>query len=170
MYTQEVDMGEKGAIGTRRVTLYVKDAAAGIWERAKKVTEEDDESLSGFVTDAVLTAVERREREREATKARGAAIEEIELKGVDYHKDEMVRRLRFRGVLVLENPGAKASFYVTAGKKVVVEHWSPIPNGQPALELFDSYQEFLDESERFDAEAINAVADAVGEEYLEEIE
>lgn len=148
-----------------RVTLYVKDSDAPIWDRARALVSTDENSLSAFVTEALETLVVKRERQQQAGDTLDAQLESIEISGVDWFNDERPKRVRFKGALAHES--GQATYYVTKGKQVVVEFAHP--TGKDRIRVFESFDEFKEASDG-DPETIQAVADAIGEDYFEEID
>jgi hypothetical protein len=150
-----------------RVTLYVKDSDAPIWERAKALTSGADDSLSSFVAEALTDLVQKRERSLQATRDLADHMETVKLNGADYFDEEKPRKLRFTGMLVTEDAGT--TVYITKAKKVVMEVYRP--HGADLLRVFESFEEFRDDDRHgLDASTITMVADALGEEYFEEID
>lgn len=147
-----------------RVTLYVKDSDAGIWDRARALTSGSEDSLSSFVSDALQVAVMRRERQLRADRENADHFETIELEGVEPADLSQPKKLRFVGLLVHEDKGS--TVYITRGKKIVVESG---PDG--ALNVFDSFEDFEEVAKSYkNTSVIHEVADALGEQYFEEIE
>lgn len=146
-----------------KVTLYVKDADAPLWERARQLA---GDSLSSIVSRALAAYVEEQERRAAAQSAleRGAATVTLEVE-----PDEgPSRKVRFTGVLAYEGEESiHQDAYVTTSGKVVIAHF--IDDGQiGSLTVFDSYKQFLSTNPSTVVGA--AVAETIGEEWIEEID
>lgn len=151
-----------------RVTLYVREADAPVWDRARALTSGSEDSLSSLVTEGLTQVVERRERQLRAEKNTSDRMGPVELNGVDWYDEDKPRKLRFSGVVVSEQ--GRAAVYITRGKKVVVEVVDRM--GSTRIVVFDSFEEFRDTREQLDLDpsSIIETADAMGEEYYEEID
>lgn len=151
-----------------RVTLYIKDSDAAIWDRARALTSGSEDSLSSLVSEALDLLVTKREQLQQ--RAAGDTMEAIELEGVDRFDNEKPRKMRFVGVLAVE--GSNFDIYITRGRKVILEERSPIAENR--LSVWDSFNEFRDEveSERLPLSAaeLTQVAEAMGIEYVEDID
>lgn len=152
-----------------RVTLYVRDSDAGVWDRARALSAGSEESLSSLATEGLAIVVERRERQARLDSENADRMEQVELEGVDWHDAEKPRRLRFVGVVASEQ--GRYVTYITRAKKVVLEYVDPLTPNQ--LAIFDSFDDFKEQTaDRFelDPSLLTETADALGEDYYEEIE
>ncbi len=150
-----------------RVTLYVKDSAAQVWERAKALVGDGDESLSSLVTEALEALVSRREREVAATAKLREQMKQIDLAGFDFDDPGQPRNLRFVGVCV--GKVGEAAAYVTRGHKIITESSG---QGGNYYSVFNSFDELRvhEVGEEMDQELMSRIADSLGARYIEEIE
>lgn len=153
-----------------KVTLYVKDSDATVWDRARVlVSGGDEDSLSSLVTEALSLLVDRREREREAEKVMADRLESVELDGVDGRDPNIPRRIRFKGMLAHES--RDTSFYVTKGKQIVAETQAGDHSAISVFENFDELKTAVDRGGSWKDDAVlDAVAQALGEDYYEDID
>src|SRR5258708_32901745 len=61
-----------------KVTLYVKDGDAPVWDRAKALTGDTEESLSSVVSELVKSYVDGQESRRTAEERTGKGMQELE--------------------------------------------------------------------------------------------
>lgn len=152
-----------------KVTLYVKDADAPVWERARQLA---GDSLSSVVGRALSEYVEQEETRLKAKSAleREATAVEIDVEP----KERPKRKVKFRGVLAAEGDvafsGMYLDAYVTTSGKIVVAHSDRSAGGLRVEEVrvFDTYKKFLASDPTHDLGA--AVAETIGEEWVEEID
>jgi len=149
-----------------KVTLYVKDADAPIWERARQLA---GDSLSSIVSLALAAYVDEQE-----TKARaGSALQRDAVPmTLDVEPEDGPRRkVRFTGVLAYEGDAHEAlDVYVTTSGKIVLAHNARFASDMRTVSvtIFDTYQEFLSSDPNPNAGA--GVAEVLGEEWIEEID
>lgn len=151
-----------------RVTLYVKDSDAPIWDRARAlVSGSDEDSLSALVTECLAAGLEKRERALKVEKSISDQLENIELVGVNAGT-EQPRRIRFKGFLAHESE--HTSVYVTKGKQIILEGTQWPTSEITVFESFDELREAVERGGAWPAGMMEDVAEAIGEEYFEELE
>ncbi len=151
-----------------RVNLYVRDSDMPTWDRARTFTKEQDgDSLSSFVAEALGRLLDERERQVAAQKETADKMKAIELRGYDWHDTDRPRKLRFTGACVAES--GKTSAYLTRSEKIILESDT---SRETILAVFDSFEE-LESSEvggDLDGSFMLEIAEALGRDYAEEIE
>ena len=150
-----------------KVTLYVKDADEAIWERARKIA---GESLSAIVSQALAEYVAAQEQ-------KAAALETLREEATTHVLDHVpedgpARKVRFTGILVHEfmDSGLHTyEFYLTTSGKVIEANDVA---GLSAI-VYDSYEDFtnkLPATNHQYKEAAAAIAQALGEEWIEDVD
>jgi hypothetical protein len=158
-----------------KVTLYVKDAYADIWERARKLTDDSEESLSTLVSEALKAAVEQREAaQREAEEVRNV-IEELKarMEPVEVEVDEPRKQVvRFTGTLLASSPDPEEEIYMTRGGKIIV--FGQLADGSNSYYIFDSIEDLKEATDndrvRLSQEMISEAFETLGKPFVVEIE
>ncbi len=152
-----------------RVNLYVRDADVPTWERARAYTKEQDgDSLSAFVAEAITELLDRREQQSKVRRDAPDSMETIDLRGFDWFEEDKPRKVRFTGAPAAEY--AMLTAYITrAGQVVVVRDTE---DHRSMLLVFRNFEEF--ESSSVAAAGggsfVLQVAEALGRDYAEEID
>ena len=157
-----------------RVTLYVREADEELWERAKALAG-DAESLSAMVTEALREYVTRKERAMAAREATTAAMQEIELE-VNVESGGMLtartHKVRFTGALLAESGVDYGGFdyhaiYVTRGGRFVL--YTRGEDGR-LYRVYDTLDRLARANRHLPKELLARAAEALGEEYVVEID
>jgi hypothetical protein len=151
-----------------KVTLYVKDVDAPIWERARQLAGDSLSSIVGRALAAYVTAEENRATAQTALERKAQSIV------IDVEPEEgPSRKVRLTGVLAAE--GIKTNRYMidayvtTSGKIVLLENAQGISGLRAeSVRVFEDYDEFLQAEPTEELGA--AIAEALGEEWIEEID
>lgn len=142
-----------------KVTLYVKDSDAPIWDKARQIA---GDSLSSIVSRALAAYVEQDEMRKQAESALEKQASRIEF-DVD-PDDRPKRRVGFTGVLVFE--GRDDDVYVTTSGKVI--RTSTFGSRVEEMLVYDDFDDF--EASKPGEEAIAAVAAALGVRWVQELD
>lgn len=158
-----------------KVTLYVKDSDAPTWERARALVAGGDEnSLSAFVTEALALHVDHREQELQADKDLEAQMETQTIRVEPQEDDTPGRTVRFSGAFVYRTQefyGTTQAVYITRARKIVLVQY--IGTTAVAVDVYPTIAD-LEEIEVDPKEErlniIRAVADALSEEFIEDLD
>ena len=117
-----------------KITLYVKDADQGIWDKARSLS---GDSLSGFVTTALRRHLHQEERRAAAETAFSNRIQEIELEVWGAVNEHRTYKVRFEGVCLVDHDNER--IYETAKGNLVV--WRSHPLDGATYEKADSIED-----------------------------
>jgi hypothetical protein len=168
--------GDRGGARMPKVMLYVSDADAAIWERARDLAGDGD-SLSAIVSRALAAYVEQREREQRAEDSLQNSMREYLL--LHESDDDTPRKFRFTGALIhtsSEGHGRITRVYLTKARRIVVE--AENRSGNSRVDVYDGFEDFAENSRTQDpavdrdeyAKAMLVdVSEALGREWVEDI-
>lgn len=152
-----------------KVTLYVRDADAPVWEKARHLA---GDSLSSIVSRALAAYVDEEETRARAKNAIERDAVSITL-DVQPDDERPRRKVRFTGVLAHEGEESHsyADAYVTTSGKVILAIQIPSMVGlrTDRVVVYESFDDFA-ASANPHLETKAAVAEILGEEMIEEIE
>ncbi len=154
-----------------RVNLYVRDADVPTWERARAYTKEQDgDSLSAFVAEAITELLDKREQQARVRKQAADSMETIELRGYDWFDEGRIRKLRFTGTQVaFEDAGdLMLAGYITRAGKIILDR----VGDRSSLVVFENFEEFATSkvAALCNGSFVLQIADALGQDYAEEID
>ena len=151
-----------------KITLYVRDAYADVWDRARKLTDDSDDSLSSFVSDALKDAVERKEEEQQAESALADRMEPVELELYGRRNQDHSQTVRFTGVLLAQDEREIYSIYQTKGGKFVLHVDTPLDGSSHSV--YDSLEELQEADEKLDQGLLADAFEAVGRPFIIDID
>jgi hypothetical protein len=129
-----------------KVTLYVKESDSPVWDKAKKLTGNTDESLSGVVSELLKSYVERHESQKSAEEKTGRSMQELEFELGGELNNNIRRTARFTGALLATGHGYQVggdqnqyALFVTSGGSLVVHATS---GRGSTVEIFRRFDDF----------------------------
>ena len=146
-----------------KVTLYVKDCDAPVWEKARALAGAGDESLSALVTDALRQRVERLEAQRK--------IEAGDITTITLAVGDPEKKVRFTGRLLVSRRlgGAETQIYQMKDGRIV---WFQQRRNGNLYELYESLAKLADKTMSQgvvtdeDTALLEEASAAAGEEFL----
>lgn len=151
-----------------RVMLYVREADAAIWDRARALADARQESLSALVATALEHVLGPDAGAAALAAGAGDGMATIELEGWDWFRRDEPRRLRFTGARVAQ--AGTVTAYLTRGRRIVLEEWQILD--ERYLAVFESFDALHGHpiAQALDTGLLVDLAAAAGSRYVEVVE
>ncbi len=149
-----------------KITLYVKDADQGVWNKAREMSAD---SLSGFVTAAVREQVDREGRRRAAHTGEMALVE-LEVDNPQPH------RVRFTGQLLAHwaEGEREEEIYLKRGGELVYVWGDTEASSYRVYESIDDLKEdwagAIEEGRRVAMQLLAEASEELGEEFVVDLD
>jgi hypothetical protein len=131
------------------INIYVRDADVAIFERAKKMLEQDGRNISEFVAEAAKRYVDSKTTEPDDIDVEGSGRKRI-FKGHTLYWDD--------------EPGCETGVFLTAKRKIAYWYWNG--SDPETFEIYDTLDELWEEQDWLNKKNYRNVKTEIEAQYI----